>query len=67
MPLILPCEAWAKWLGEESATQGELQSLSTVWPAERMRMYPVSTRVNNVKNDDAGLVKPMAAMGGIPA
>ena len=34
MPAILPREAWAKWLGEESATQGKLQSVLTVWSAD---------------------------------
>jgi putative SOS response-associated peptidase YedK len=61
MPVILPREAWAKWLGEEIATQDELQSLLTTWPADRMRMYPVSPRVNSVKYDDARLIEPAVA------
>jgi putative SOS response-associated peptidase YedK len=65
MPVILLGEVWAKWLGEEEATQSELQSLLTTWPAERMRMYPVSPRINSVKNDDAGLIEPMMATGGV--
>ena len=31
------------------------------YPAERMRGYPISTRVNSVENDDAGLLDPMMA------
>jgi putative SOS response-associated peptidase YedK len=65
MPVILPPEAWARWLGEEAADRGELQSLLKPHPAERMKAYSISTRVNSVKNDDAGLIEPMMATGGI--
>jgi putative SOS response-associated peptidase YedK len=33
------------------------------FPAEEMRAYPVSSRVNNVKNDDAGLIEPAGPAG----
>jgi hypothetical protein len=42
-----------------------MQSLLKPYPAERMRAYSISTRVNSVKNDDAGLIEPMMATGGI--
>jgi putative SOS response-associated peptidase YedK len=64
MPVILPQEAWARWLGEEEAGKDELQSLLKPYPAERMRTHSISTRVNSVKNDDAGLIEPMMATGG---
>ena len=57
MPVILPREAWAKWLGEESAFADELRALLKPYPAERMRAYPISTRVNSVKNDEPSLLK----------
>ena len=56
MPVILPREAWARWLGEEPAEPEELKSLLKPYPAERMKAYPISTRVNGVKNDDAMLL-----------
>ena len=56
MPVILPREAWPKWLGEQSAHWDELLALLKPYPAERMRAYPISTRVNSVKNDDASLL-----------
>jgi putative SOS response-associated peptidase YedK len=65
MPVILPQEAWARWLGEETADRDGLQSLLKPHPAERTRAYPISTRVNSVKNDDAGLIEPMMATGGM--
>lgn len=64
MPVILPPEAWPAWLGEEPASEGALEALLLPFPAPRMRVYPVSTRVNSVRNDDAGLIEPMMAEGG---
>jgi putative SOS response-associated peptidase YedK len=64
MPVILSREAWPRWLGEEDASQEELSALLAPVPPERMRIYPVSPRVNSVKNDDAGLIEPLMATGG---
>jgi putative SOS response-associated peptidase YedK len=58
MPVILPREAWAKWLGEEPLRADELQALLKPLPAERMRAYPISTKVNSVKNDEPSLIEP---------
>jgi len=65
MPVILPREAWSAWLGEEPASGDDLKALLKPYPAECMRAYPVSTRVNSVKNDDAELIEPMMASGGV--
>ena len=65
MPVILDQSAWARWLGEETASPDELLSLLTPFPAERMRAYPVAPRVNDVNNDDAGLAEPLMAEGGL--
>jgi putative SOS response-associated peptidase YedK len=64
MPVILPREAWPRWLGEEDTSQEELSALLAPFPPERMRIYSVSPRVNSVKNDDAGLIEPLMATGG---
>jgi putative SOS response-associated peptidase YedK len=64
MPVILPRKAWGKWLGEEPMRKDDLQLLLNPFPAERMRAYPISTRVNSVKNDDAGSIEPMMSTGG---
>ena len=54
MPAILPREKWAAWLGEREADMDELRwMILTPYPAERMRSYPVDTRVGNVRNDAA--------------
>jgi putative SOS response-associated peptidase YedK len=65
MPVILPCEAWAIWLGEEPAHKDEILALLKPFPAARMKVYSIGTRVNAVKNDDAGLIEPMMAAGGV--
>ena len=44
MPVILPQERHAKWLGEME--NGDLKELLTPFPAERMKMWPISSRVN---------------------
>jgi putative SOS response-associated peptidase YedK len=64
MPVILPREAWAKWLGEEAANQHELQEMLKPYPWARMLIYQISTRVNSVKNDDATLIEPVAGYHG---
>jgi putative SOS response-associated peptidase YedK len=62
MPVILPEEAWARWLGEEPAEKEELQVLLLKpFPAERMRAYPISTRVNSPKNEGAELIEAVPA------
>ncbi len=58
MPVILDRSDWAKWLGEESAKRQDLQKLFKPFPAERMKAYRVSQRVNNVRNDDEALLVP---------
>jgi hypothetical protein len=52
--------------GEEPARADGLQALLKPYPAERMRAFPVSTKVNSVKNDDPALAKPLEATGSVP-
>jgi putative SOS response-associated peptidase YedK len=65
MPVILDRDAWARWLGEEPAAREELQALLRPFPEERLRAYPISPRVNSVKNDDPALLDPVMAEGGV--
>ena len=57
MPVIVPDEDHARWLDCANADAGDL--LAT-WSGAPLRVYPVSTRVNAVRNDDAGLLEPIA-------
>ena len=62
MPVILEPETWAAWLGEKPAELAELKSLLAPYPADDMICWPVSARVGNVRNNDASLIEPLAAM-----
>jgi putative SOS response-associated peptidase YedK len=48
MPVILAPADYARWIGEELDPRG----LMRPFPADPMRMWPISTRVNNPENDD---------------
>ena len=55
MPVILPAEHYDEWLDPRERDAKELLPLLQAYPASKMVAVPVSTRVNNVKNDDGGL------------
>jgi putative SOS response-associated peptidase YedK len=55
MPVILAPEGYARWLGDEL----DPRDLMRPFPAERMRMWPISTRVNKPENDDPSIVDPI--------
>ena len=54
MPAIVAPEHYARWLDPANA---EVVDLLVPFPAGRMAYYPVSTRVNNVRHDDATLIE----------
>jgi putative SOS response-associated peptidase YedK len=60
MPVVLEPQVWPEWLGEEPADLPRLKGLLAPYPAEEMACWPVSTRVGNVKNNDASLIEPIA-------
>jgi len=53
MPVILARDVYDVWLDPGFSKVAELQPLLKPYPAEAMRRYRVSQRVNQVKNDDA--------------
>jgi putative SOS response-associated peptidase YedK len=56
MPLILAPTDYVRWLGDEP----DPGDLMRPFPAEPMRMWPISTRVNKPENDDPSIVEPIA-------
>jgi putative SOS response-associated peptidase YedK len=58
MPVILPEDAHVEWLDPENGRMDALQGLLKSYPAEEMRAYPVSPRVNSAKNEGPELVAP---------
>ena len=61
MPVILKPAAWPLWLGEEPAAPAQLKALLAPYPAEEMVCWPVGAWVGDVKNNDSGLIEPLAA------
>jgi putative SOS response-associated peptidase YedK len=55
MPVILDATDCAGWLGE---VESDPAPLLRPCPAERLRLWPVSPAVNNVRNDDPSLLEP---------
>ena len=55
MPLIIAPGDYARWLGEEP----DPGDLMRPFPAEPMRMWPISTRVNKPEIDDPSIVEPV--------
>jgi putative SOS response-associated peptidase YedK len=59
MPVILDETHWPAWLGEVETTPSELEKMIVEpYPSQLMTAHPVSTRVNNVRNDDSSLIEP---------
>jgi len=52
MPAILRPGDYDRWLGSEL----DPDDLLTSFPAEPMKMWPISKRVNSPRNDDEGLL-----------
>jgi putative SOS response-associated peptidase YedK len=63
MPVVLSPDVWLEWSGEEPADPASLKALLAPYPAEEMTCWPVSTRVGNVKNNDASLIEPVVLSG----
>ena len=58
MPVILPTEAWRRWLSPEVGVS-ELQSMLTPFPADLMEAWPVTRKVNQRGYDDPDCVEPV--------
>ncbi|MEM6846064.1 MAG: SOS response-associated peptidase [Bacteroidota bacterium] len=58
MPVILDETAWDLWLSDTEDDEG-LQDMLRPLEDEQIKAFPVSKRVNNVRNDDAELTEPL--------
>jgi putative SOS response-associated peptidase YedK len=59
MPVLVPSDRWATWLGETAVGDRELKAMLKPYP-DRMSFWPVDRRIGNVKNDDPDLFAPLA-------
>lgn len=58
MPVILPPSAWDEWLDPDNDDIDTLGRLLVPAPPRLIRMTPVSTLVNNVRNKGPELIEP---------
>jgi len=56
MPVILPEVHHETWLSGEAG-----KKILVPYPADRMKAWPISPRVNSPKNNDAEIIVPGAA------
>ena len=61
MPVILPTEAETVWLDPSISKEHALFLLGP-YPADLMRAFPASSRVNSIRSDDPGLLLPEDAL-----
>jgi len=60
MPLLVDREAYASWLDPTQADPDVLHGLLVPAAPGRLQAYPVSTLVNNVRNNGPELLEPLA-------
>jgi putative SOS response-associated peptidase YedK len=66
MPVILAPEDYDAWMNPETPKDAA-EALLRPCPEDWLEAYPVSTRVNNVRNEDASLVEPAEPQEAEPA
>jgi len=59
MPVVLRAEDYDMWLDPGFQNEAEIAELLKPLDANLMRRYPVSSRVNDVKNDDSQCAEPI--------
>ena len=59
MPAIIAAEDYDGWLDSGVTDRGEIMQCLGSGPSRQLMAYPVSARVNSVKNNDAGCVRPV--------
>ena len=57
MPVMLPPDAWDAWLDRDNNDVDALREFLVPAPAELIRLHPVSTDVNNVRNNGPSLIE----------
>ena len=67
MPLLVEKERYGAWLDPTVSTPDDLLSLLVPAAPGRLQAYPVTTEVNNVKNNGPSLLEPLATEPPEPA
>ena len=63
MPMLVESGRYAEWLDPRKSEPDELRQLLVPAAPGRLEAYPVSTSVNNVRNNGRELLEPLAAEG----
>jgi putative SOS response-associated peptidase YedK len=63
MPMVIDTSAWADWLDPGLTAAADVTPLLVPASAAALRSYPVSTAVNNVRNNGPELREPVADPG----
>jgi putative SOS response-associated peptidase YedK len=66
MPVIIPPDAYAEWLDPENAATDRLARLLAPWEAPGLQARPVSRRVNDARNQGAGLLELLGTVEDAP-
>lgn len=64
MPVILDQQHYTQWLDTQVEDVSALLPLLKPYPADAIDAYPVSTVVNNARNDVENCVEPTTLSGG---
>lgn len=67
MPVLLPPDAWASWLDPELDDLDLLGRLLVPAPSSLIAVHPVSTEVNNVRNDGPQLIEEAPTVAEVEA
>jgi putative SOS response-associated peptidase YedK len=59
MPVILPPDAYERWLDPEPQAPADLAPLLVSYPADAMNLYAVSRAVNSPTNDSPVCIEPV--------
>ena len=61
MPVLVPPEAWERWLDPSLSNPAQLQGLLQPVEDDHLDLYEVSRLVNNVRNDGPDLIERLTA------
>jgi putative SOS response-associated peptidase YedK len=61
MPVVVPPEAWERWLDPSLSNPAQLQGLLQPFEDDHLEAYEVSRLVNNVRNDGPDLIERLTA------
>jgi len=61
MPVVIPPECFDIWLDPAEKDIGRLSKLLRPFHPDEMTAYPISTLVNNAKQDSAKCIEPLAS------